>query len=70
MKKIIIALIIVLTGCAAPVSKHGASNQEIINDRNVCGYEARQYAMQMGVAGNPMVINDAFVQCLRMRGWG
>lgn len=58
-----------LTACAPMIRPDGMTDEMAMRDDRECTFESRQYALQMGVAGNPVVISEEYRRCLRKRGW-
>lgn len=70
-RKITIAVIFLLiSGCAGPIlTKPGVSEAQAAKDNRECNLEGVQYAHQMGMTGNFLVIGDYRAGCLRDRGY-
>lgn len=68
MKKLLFVLL--LSGCAAPMTKSGVTDAEVARDRDECIYQA-----DMATAGLYDAIargirrNELVVSCMRLRGY-
>ena len=70
MKYFILVLLLVISGCAAPMmTKPGATDQMAMKDNMECELMGAQYASGMGFNGNLLIVSDYKAQCLRGRGW-
>ncbi|NBQ67545.1 MAG: hypothetical protein EBU46_01420 [Nitrosomonadaceae bacterium] len=66
----IAAICLLLFGCAGPIlTKPGVTEAQAAKDNRECNFEGVQYAHQMGMTGNFMVIGDYRAGCLRDRGY-
>lgn len=70
MKYLIIVLLVMISGCAAPtMHKQGATHEMAMKDNTECELMGAQYASGMGFNGNLLIVSDYKAQCLRGRGW-
>ena len=68
--KYILMAAVLFTGCAGPVmTKPGVTESQAAKDNRECNLEGVQYAHQMGMTGNFLVIGDYRAGCLRDRGY-
>lgn len=70
MKKLIIIIALLLTGCVGQqLHKQDATHEMANKDNMECQLMGAQYASGMGFVGNLLIIEDYKVNCLRGRGW-
>jgi len=69
--KIIIAICIILSGCAPTILVHPTKNDaQFQRDLYECQQIATAYVSNMGFAGNPFIINDQTRECMvKKYGW-
>ncbi len=67
---IILTLALALTGCAASNWVHESKGSaEFDTDKYQCDIEAGSRTADTGYAGNPLIKNDYWKECMNHRGW-